>query len=62
MSLRLGVDSSYKVDTKTDLQDQKFDAANLPDERSLGLTTTQKEENAKFQEGGIRGWAAVIGA
>ena len=61
MSLRLGVDSSYKAD-KTDLQEQKFDAANLPDERSLGLTTAHKEEDAKFQEGGIRGWAAVIGA
>ena len=61
MSLRLGVDSSYKVD-KTDLQDQKFDATNLPDERSLGLTAAHIEEDANFQEGGIRGWAAVIGA
>jgi len=49
---------------KTDLQDQMCDAANSPNEGSLGLTTAHKEEDAtsKFQEGGIQGWAAVIGA
>ena len=64
--MSLQVDSSYQLDPqvdKTDLQDQKCDTAELPNERILGLPTLDSGEGAnKSQEGGIQGWAAMIGA
>ena len=45
-----------------DLEDQ--DAKSLPNlnEKALDIITLDKEEGAEFKEGGIRGWATVIGA
>ena len=62
MSLQVDSSSIVQQIDKADLEDQKCDATNSANEKNLGLTTVDKEEGARFQEGGIRGWAAVIGA
>ena len=54
-----------QYDYQTD-QEEKYDANNSissPNEIILGTVgTLDKDEGSEFQEGGIRGWATVIGA
>lgn len=54
-----------QYDTQTD-QAEKYDVINSissPNEMILNtIGTLDKDDGSEFQEGGIRGWATVIGA
>jgi hypothetical protein len=57
-----------QCDSRTDKTDQEenYDAnssVSSPNEKSLGSTVIlDRDEDSEFHEGGIRGWATVIGA
>ena len=59
---------AQQLNSQTDktTQKEKFlahDSVSSPNEKSLDIIITlDKDESSKFQEGGIRGWATVIGA
>lgn len=53
---------------KMDHEDQKGDISDLVSSSNekvldtLDIITLEREEGSEFQEGGIRGWATVLGA
>jgi hypothetical protein len=66
MSLQVHPSSIVKqYDTQTD-QEEKYDVNNSissPNEMFLNtIGSLDKDDGSEFQEGGIRGWATVIGA
>jgi hypothetical protein len=49
--------------TNQEEKDNANDSVSSPNGESLDtIPTLDKDEGSKFQEGGIRGWATVIGA
>ena len=51
--------------TSTTDQEEQYDANNsvsFSNEKSSDTIIVDKEEGSEFQEGGIRGWATVVGA
>ncbi|KAF8809866.1 MFS general substrate transporter [Phlegmacium glaucopus] len=71
MSLKVHLSSTaqqfdpQKIKTEDQEENQICNTDNSvssPNEKTLGMITLDKEEGSKFQEGGTRGWATVIGA